>query len=494
MLKLKIFSILLILVNLNLKCCENYLKPAETDQEISSISVALQDIVDVFIVRQNLPMDITIFNPFSVTAAKVMSSFLSKTQESLSYKLELFSDIPSLTILKRPAMIFVETVDILTLYLSRVGFYRYGNKPIIYFIYLTNSTFMELENSRMMARFPIISKLTASIFYHSFYIINEGNFVTLATVEWFEKICNQAHLKRLNTFNKITRKWTQKLKSYEKFMNFHGCPLVKMLPTNYQSNFNDFYWGYGELYPDQSWYHVYGLTPEIFESAAKKHNFLAFYQPTRITDMKWLETFNPGTITYLAINNTFNEPNVVFFVYSETDLFNQGLRMTNTFEEVRILVVTTPAEAYTAYEKLLLPFDSETWILLVVTFMVTFVTILIINRLSKGAQNIVYGKQVETPIWNVISIFFGISQTKLPTENFSRFILTLFIVFCLIFRTCFQSKSFEYMTSEPRRAPPKTPQDLKDMNYTIMVFNVPEGAKTASSLTYNLLADEKEKW
>jgi predicted neutral ceramidase superfamily lipid hydrolase len=194
------------------------------------------------------------------------------------------------------------------------------------------------------------------------------------------------------------------------------------------------------------------------------------------------------------VNYTFNEPNVVFFVYGLNDLIQRPIRMTNTFEEVKMLVVTTPADAYTPYEKLLLPFDTETWILLLVTFLMTFVTILIINKLSIKAQSIVYGQQVETPIWNVVSIFFGVSQTKLPTENFSRYILTLFIVFCLIFRTCWQSKSFEFMTSEPRRAPPRTPQDLIDMNYTLMVYNVPEGTTTASSLTYSLVVAEKEKW
>jgi len=319
--------------------------------------------------------------------------------------------------------------------------------------------------------------------------------VTLSTVEWFGKVCNQAQLTRVNTFNKITQKWSQKLKFYEKFMNFHGCQLVMMLPMKYKENhIHNFFWGYGELYPNQSWYDIYGLTPEIFKTAAKKHNFKAVYQPTIITDIKWLETFNPETIKYLAVNSIFNEPNVVFFVYSLSDLSKIALRMTNTFEEVKVFIITTPADAYTAYEKLLLPFDTETWILLILTFLVTFVTIFVINKLSKRAQNIVYGKQIETPIWNVISIFFGISQTKLPTENFSRFTLTLFIIFCLIFRTCFQSKSFEFLTSEPRKAPPKTPQDLIDMNYSIMVINIPENSNTSSWLFYNLLVTDKNQW
>jgi hypothetical protein len=126
----------------------------------------------------------------------------------------------------------------------------------------------------------------------------------------------------------------------------------------------------------------------------------------------------------------------------------------------------TPSEKYSPYEKFFLPFDLPTWILLFFTFIMTFGSIFMINHLSKSVQNLIYGQNIETPIWNVISIFFGISQTKLPNKNFSRFILIIFIYFCLIFRTCFQSKFFEFMTSEPRLPPPKNIEELIERNYT----------------------------
>ena len=135
--------------------------------------------------------------------------------------------------------------------------------------------------------------------------------------------------------------------------------------------------------------------------------------------------------------------------------------------DLKFRLLVTPADAYTPYEKLVLPFDLLTWILLVTTFAVTFLTIFIINRLPRTARAFVYGNKITNPAWNVASIFFGISQTKLPSEHFSRFILILFIFFCLIFRTCFQSKSFEFLTSEPRRPPPKSVEDLLERNYTI---------------------------
>jgi hypothetical protein len=75
------------------------------------------------------------------------------------------------------------------------------------------------------------------------------------------------------------------------------------------------------------------------------------------------------------------------------------------------------------------------------------------------------------PAYNVVSIFFGIGQTRLPVENFSRFVWLLFIWFCLIFRTCYQSKLFEFMTSDMRKPLPESVDDLREMNYTIMLMD-----------------------
>jgi hypothetical protein len=174
----------------------------------------------------------------------------------------------------------------------------------------------------------------------------------------------------------------------------------------------------------------------------------------------------------MPIDNIIHDGHV-FFYLSEIEAISAyfSIQVSEIFLDNRYRLYATPAEPYTAYEKLLLPFDTKTWILLIATFLVTLVIILIINKLSRRAQNIVYGRQVETSIWNVVSIFFGISQTKLSTINSSRFIVILLIIFCLILRTCWQSKSFEFMTSEPRRSPPKSLTDLMDNNYTIVTVN-----------------------
>jgi hypothetical protein len=77
---------------------------------------------------------------------------------------------------------------------------------------------------------------------------------------------------------------------------------------------------------------------------------------------------------------------------------------------------------------------------------------------------------IKMPAYNAVAIFFGIGQTRLPAEHFSRFIWLLFIWFCLIFRTCWQSKMFEFMTTDMRKPLPASIDDLREMNYTIVLM------------------------
>jgi hypothetical protein len=142
---------------------------------------------------------------------------------------------------------------------------------------------------------------------------------------------------------------------------------------------------------------------------------------------------------------------------------------TTSFLEIREVIFTTPGELYTSYEKLWLPFDDTIWKYLIISFALAFVAILVINRLPLSVRKSVFGDDPRIPALNVISTFYGIPQFKLPVNNIPRFVLILCVFFCLIFRTCYQSKMFEFMTNNPRRPPPKTVQDLKDKGYQLLL-------------------------
>lgn len=54
----------------------------------------------------------------------------------------------------------------------------------------------------------------------------------------------------------------------------------------------------------------------------------------------------------------------------------------------------------------------------------------------------------------------------LPGRNFSRFLLTLYILFCLIIRTAYQGKQFEFLQKDMRPANVETIDEMIARNFT----------------------------
>lgn len=130
------------------------------------------------------------------------------------------------------------------------------------------------------------------------------------------------------------------------------------------------------------------------------------------------------------------------------------------FATENIIYVGPPGEPYSQFEKMFLPFDEGAWIAICCTFLFLLVAIQVVGFCSMTVQNFVYGRNIRTPTMNLFDIFLNGGQRKVPGRNFSRFMLTLFLVWSLIIRTCYQSKLFEFLQADMRKPGPRTLQDL----------------------------------
>lgn len=59
----------------------------------------------------------------------------------------------------------------------------------------------------------------------------------------------------------------------------------------------------------------------------------------------------------------------------------------------------------------------------------------------------------------------------LPGRNFARFILMCFMLFCLVMRTAYQGKQYEFMQKEMRKRGLETIDELIDNNFTFFISN-----------------------
>jgi hypothetical protein len=129
-------------------------------------------------------------------------------------------------------------------------------------------------------------------------------------------------------------------------------------------------------------------------------------------------------------------------------------------------------------EKLVLPFDQKTWTGLEIIFGMAAIVILIIYRLPEKSIKIICGISAKKTIFFIFQIFFGISEKKSPKENFSRIVLTSFIFWCMVMRTAYQGKLFEFTTTALKKPEIKTLQDLQLRNFTLYTPDFMEGRKT----------------
>ncbi|CAG9799884.1 unnamed protein product [Chironomus riparius] len=422
---------------------------------------ALNDVVDEFFIGTE-PFNILITEAIDSKYSDFLhKKFLRQNNEKFAYGINQMKEQDIFHTIS--AIIFVYSCLSYKQIHGNQYVLNFYSRPINFLVYVENCRLDTLKrNLKLYINQHSLSFLISMIEVLELLLIDDNDLLYLVSVEYFtEEACDEPQLKILNSFNKTTQKWNKKFQKYKKFRDFHGCELF-MLASNKTSIWMDIKISGNSIEP-------FGLIPKMFELIAKHVNYEPKYRFSYVKDstlFPCIEGFNE-----ICVNKTNKNPNVCFTISryeAQTNDDSNYLHFSKPFLEVREIVLTTPGDPYSSYEKLLLPFDRPTWILLISTFITAFLVIFLINFLPKTVQDVLYGN-VKSPALNVISSFYGVPQPQIPTLSFPRFILMNFVLFCLIFRTCYQSKLFEFMTSTPRHPAPTSMKDLAERNYKVYV-------------------------
>jgi len=272
--------------------------------------------------------------------------------------------------------------------------------------------------------------------------------------------CNQLAMSTVNRFSGTKREWkdTKQLKLREKF---NGCSIKYETSRDQGITFKK---------DEQNQYQ--GFLVEILKAVAEMGNYeISFFTPankreqqlarhaTRFNEL--LEMFSESTEE--------EQQDLLPFIKKLHFGKNQDKAPPLIYKELYFVI--PKGELYTEWEKLFLAFDLITWCLIVATFAAAFATIIIINNFApRSVRDFVFGRNVTTPALNVLAAFFGLGQIILPRRNFARFLLMLFIIWSMIFRTCYQGLLFEYLQGDGRKPPIKSIQELLNRNLTYFIY------------------------
>lgn len=113
----------------------------------------------------------------------------------------------------------------------------------------------------------------------------------------------------------------------------------------------------------------------------------------------------------------------------------------------QIVLIVPPGRQLSTFEKLIYPFDLLVWVMISICFLVGFIIIFVIRLQRQSIQSFVFGTKVTTPYLNMFVAFIGGTQRILPTNNFARFLLMVFLMYSMVVRTLYQATFYRLMQS-----------------------------------------------
>lgn len=241
--------------------------------------------------------------------------------------------------------------------------------------------------------------------------------------------CRKNYFVKVNRFKRSTMRWENSIFYPEKYRNLHGCNL-----TIAKSFFLD-----------------KGPSLNAIETFGKILNF-----KLRIKN-------------FIDIEDSFSSTEVDLIADTIINPDTSRVVIGQPYEIMHYMFFVPPGVPYTPFEKMLLPFEFDVWLAILATLLLALCVILITQLFSTSVKNFVFGRNISTPALNVFNIFLTGGQAKVPGRNFSRFLFMMFIIWCLIIRTCYQSEMFKYLQADIRKPEVKSLVELLEKNFTFHV-------------------------
>lgn len=412
------------------------------------VSKPLNDLIDVIFVQKGIHFDLIIYEGYLYESLDIINQFPSEAGLKYAEKIRLMTVNSWDHIMNKSAVIFFPHISFYRKFSIQVKLESANYNPLRFLIYCDQ---MIVNDLQMVYKPFYLNMSPGSIALYQYFLIDSQNGLELVTFEWYtETVCNVPMIVSINFFDTNVMRWKKELIIPEKFRQFFGCMLTIGATV-----------GRMHVEMDRA-NNLVGSPIDLFKAMATKGNFTYNYQLIK-HGMDGVMVAEPQNGKIIDIQIYLQVPRVAFSRITDV------MHITTPFLEEKVSFVLTEPETYSSYEKLLLPFDTLTWIFTLTVFLCAFVVIIVINLTSTSLQDLFYGENVNTPALNVVGIYFGASQSKLPFKSFPRIILLTFTLFCLVLRTAYQGVLFEMVAGDIRKPLPKTIDDLYEMNYTISV-------------------------
>lgn len=433
---MKLVILVILLINNPRKCFLKHLPSSGTNFNIKTAATAIKEIIANHYIEQKIRFDFIYSEENSDRLLDLANEILSGQKVKNLIKIVRLN--------KEPFKVSQSAILLFGSYQSLMKF----NKNVT----LTNRYPQVLNFLIFCAEdFPKKSAMINSKILHfeSILLPAQNGSMQLIRYNMFTKsACLKPQPIEVNRFSSLTMKW-ERSSYFDSEKNFVGCQLVIDFPVlrkpyTYLVNSTD-----GTI--KQA-----GFLYDFMEELAKFYKFRTFYNNF---DILKLDLGKLGLPVHFRLETRKLHG---YHIYNKRHIAPMHVMTSEVF-------IVPPSGLYSPFEKLIMPFDLETWIWVLIFFTIGFLTIFLIYRCPRKIQEFVFGFNISTPSLNLTGTFFGIGQIALPGRNFSRYILMMFILFCLIIRTAYQGKMFEILQKDLRKPEIQTIDELIQKNITILL-------------------------
>lgn len=165
----------------------------------------------------------------------------------------------------------------------------------------------------------------------------------------------------------------------------------------------------------------------------------------------WGVLYENGTSTGAIKRVMENSVDLTVGLYSITYIRTKFMSSSESYHTLPMVLIIPPGAPYSKFEKLFQPFEGTVWLCLIVTFSLAFLIIAVVQFQPKRViKDYIIGRTNSRPYLNIIEIFLGGCAHGNPSINFTRVLLMIFILFCLVIRSLYQGSLFTFMQMDNR--------------------------------------------
>lgn len=293
------------------------------------------------------------------------------------------------------------------------------------------------------------------------YDATNGTIVVKTFAPFSNKQCNKTKPKLINEFK--NSKFVNGVEDFfpQKMENLHKCSIRVSISNNSEPFSIVEYSPEGNL-------KITGQDIDFIHALAENMNFRINYSFVGPVGFFFENGSSDGPLRALLDGNADFSVSTWFLKIHRLKYFDSSTSYIS--ESIRFIV--PPGTEFTAFEKIVFPFQLSLWILILTCFVIAIVVIFVVKRRPMKVQNFVFGAKVKHPYLNILIGFIGETQRVTPRRNFARFMLMMFLMYSLVIRSLYQGSFFKLMQSNKQH---KKVQSVEEMIKKNFKFYVPSG-------------------